>query len=478
MAIDISVSLRREWRALRDRSLPIRPRGSLWCYSRAGTRDDPPQGWKLHIAATVLSACGLFRRIAPYLKRRKVLFKAPRSLDDLIKLNAGTHYGFSQVGKFVTVYPSSSKEAVALAHALDGFTRNQPAPRIPYDEVLRPGSCVHYRYGQFSPELRMRSGKKLVPALRRPDGTREPDLKEPRSAVPPWMDDPFRRGARPKSRAAMTPLQTDYDGYEALVQRGRGGVYRAIDILSKPSRACILKEGRRHGETDWHGRDGYNRIQNEARFLKCAAKATQDAPRVLATFRANGSYYLVMEYIRGRPLQAVIAGRERISRRRTLAYCWSMSRIVAGVHSAGWTWADCKPSNFLCVKNDRLRALDFEGAFEIGASIPPGMATPGYFPPKRDSANPQSDDLFALGACFAQLVTRKVRPPKPHISLKRRGPWLGLPARLAELTRKLSDPNPNLRPSARTVEHILKEMLLSEPRARQRTHRSTTEQQQ
>jgi hypothetical protein len=407
-----------------------------------------------------------------------VSFKAPRSLDDLIKINAGIYYGFSQVGKFVTVYPSSCEEAVDLAHALDSLTTNQPAPRIPYDEVLRPGSCVHYRYGQFSPRLRMRLGKRLVPALRRPDGTRVPDLKEPRSAVPRWMDDPFRRGARSKDRAALTPLDKAYEGYEALVQRGRGGVYRALDISSTPSRTCILKEGRRHGETDWHGRDGYYRIQNEARFLKSASKATRDVPRVLATFRAKGCFYLVMDYIRGRSLQSVIAGRERISRRRTLAYCQSMSRILAGLHSAGWTWADCKPSNFLCAKNDRLRALDFEGAFKIGASIPPGTATPGYLPPKPDRANPQSDDLFALGACFAQLVTRKVLPPKPHISLKRRGIWLGLPARLAGLTRELSDPDANSRPSARKVEHVLKEMLLAEPRARRRAHRGRTEQQQ
>jgi hypothetical protein len=471
LAIDISKSLRREWGALRDLYLPIRPKSTPWCYSRVEARGDPPQGWKLHVSATVLSACCIFRRIAPYLRRRKVAFKAPRSLDELIKLNAGIYYGFSQVGKFVTVYPSSSEEAVALAHALDGLTRNQPAPNIPYDEVLRQGSCIHYRYGQIYSKLRVRLRKRLVPALLRPDGTRVPDLRVPHSAVPSWIDNPFPRGAGPKGQVAVTPLETAYEDYEALVQRGRGGVYRALDTASTPPRACILKEGRRHGETDWHGRDGYYRVQNEARFLKSMSKAAGDVPRVFATFRANGSYYIAMEHIRGRHLQSVIAGRERISRRRTLAYCQGMSRIVADIHSAGWTWADCKPSNFLCVGNDRLRALDFESAFKIGASIPVGMETPGYVPPKRDRTNPQSDDLFALGACFAQLVTRKIFPPKAQVSLKRRGNWLGLPAGLAELTRKLSDPDPKSRPSARAVEHILNEMLLSEPRAT----RATTE---
>jgi hypothetical protein len=422
----------------------------------------------------VLSACAVFRQIAPYLRRQRVAFKAPRSLDELMKLNAGTHYGFSQVGKFVTVYPSSCEKAVALAHALDGLTAKQPAPRIPYDEVLRPGSCVHYRYGRIHSKRRVRLGKSLLYALRRPDGTWVPDLKEPHSAVPPWTDDPFRTEARRKSRAAPTPLDTDYKGYEALVQRGRGGVYRALDIRSTRPRGCVLKEGRRHGETDWRGRDGNHRIQNEARFLNSLSTVTRAMPRVLATFRANGSFYLVMEYISGRPLQSVIAGKERISRRRTLAYCLKMSRIVADIHSAGWVWADCKPANFMCVKGDRLRALDFEGAFKIGATVPLEMRTPGYFPPKRDGASPQADDLFALGACFAQLATRKVRPPKARISQKRRGVWLGLPTSLAALTRKLMDPNPNLRPSSRTAAQLLEEILISESQPRRRARRGRT----
>jgi tRNA A-37 threonylcarbamoyl transferase component Bud32 len=440
----------------------VRPNGSLWCYSRLGQDGDPPQGWKLHVSATVLSACAVFRRIAPYLRRRKASFKAARSLDVLNQLNAGNYYGFSQVGKFVTVYPTSGKEAVVLARALDRLTHGQPAPRVPYDEVLRPGSCIHYRYGAFDSKLRVRVGKTLVPALLRPDGTRAPDRREPLSAVPSWMANPFPGTTRPNGRVALTQLDTAYEGYEALVQRGRGGVYRALEKNSKPPRARILKEGRRHGETDWHGRDGYYRIQNEARFLRALSTVTRAVPRVLATFQANGSFYLVMEHIRGRTLQSVIASHERISRRRTLAYCLNMSQVVADIHSAGWAWADCKPANFLCVKDNRLRALDFEGAFKTTASFPLEMRTPGYVPPTRDRANPQSDDLFALGACFAQLVARKVHPPKRQPSLERRGPWLRLPSAFAKLTRDLMDPRASSRPSARAAEHLLKELLLME----------------
>ena len=240
-------------------------------------------------------------------------FKAPKSLVELEKLNAGVFYGFSQVGKFVTVYPNSTETAVALATDLDRFTANQPAPLIPYDEALRYGSCVHYRYGQFYSGLKVKVRNKSVPAITRPDGKRVPDRRKPHAAVPRWLANPFRRRAPSTARAAITPLETTYGEYQALVQRGRGGVYRALDLSSVPAKTCIIKEGRKHGETDWLGRDGIDRIKREAHFLKAVSPVAACVPRAFTTFRANRYFYLVMEDIVGRPLQAVIASRERIS---------------------------------------------------------------------------------------------------------------------------------------------------------------------
>jgi hypothetical protein len=89
----------REWQRLCDAYLPIRVKGSIWRYSRSRIRGDLSQGWKLHVSATILSACPIFRLIAPYLKRRDIWFKAPKSLAELQKLNSGIFYGFSQIGK-------------------------------------------------------------------------------------------------------------------------------------------------------------------------------------------------------------------------------------------------------------------------------------------------------------------------------------------------------------------------------------------
>ena len=341
----------REWQRLCDAYLPIRVKGSIWRYSRERSRDDPPQGWKLHVSATILSACPIFRLIAPYLKRHDIWFKAPKSLAELHKLNSGIYYGFSQVGKFVTVYPQSAEAAAAIASDLHALTAKFAAPAVPYDNALRNRSCVYYRYGSFSLRLKTTFRKQRLLAIARPDGKLIPDLRGPRAAVPPWLTDPFQPARSRAASELATPLETDYTGYEALTQRGRGGIYTARDVSSVPAKLCVIKEGRRDGETDWLGRDGSFRIKREAQVLRSTITAV---PRVVRTFRADGCYYLVMERISGKPLQQVLASRQAMSARRMLAYCAQMARIVADIHAAGWAWRDCKPDNFLVEKNHKL----------------------------------------------------------------------------------------------------------------------------
>src|ERR1051325_198506 len=126
------LKLEAEWRRLCNVYLPVRPPDTAWRFSRPMSKTDPEQGWKLHVSATVLTAGRIFRNVAPLLRRAGVLFKAPGSLEELQKLNCGLFYGFSQVGKFVTVYPRDAAEAVALARTLHGLVRNHVAPAVPY----------------------------------------------------------------------------------------------------------------------------------------------------------------------------------------------------------------------------------------------------------------------------------------------------------------------------------------------------------
>jgi Protein kinase domain len=445
----------REWQRLCDAYLPIRGKGSIWRYSRKRSRHDPPQGWKLHVSATILSACPIFRLIAPYLKRRNIWFKAPKSLAELHKLNSGIFYGFSQVGKFVTVYARSAEAAVTIASDVHALTAKFSAPSVPYDNPLRNRSCVYYRYGSFSLGLVTTLRKKRVLAVRRADGKLVPDLRQPGSAVPPWLTDPFRRARCQPALELATPLETDYTAYEALTQRGRGGIYQARAVSSVPAKLCVIKEGRRHGETDWLGRDGFFRIKREAQVLRSTAFAA--VPRVMRTFLANGCYYLVMERISGKSLQQVLASRQRISTRRMLNYCAQMARIVADVHAVGWTWRDCKPDNFLVDKTHKLWALDFEGACRLSQGDPPWGATPGYAPRKHpwDSGSPEAMDLYALGTSIMQFIAKTESPINLAAAFRREIKKRNLPLRLIKAIQSLRSPSPERRPPARATQTLI-----------------------
>jgi tRNA A-37 threonylcarbamoyl transferase component Bud32 len=464
-----SEALERQWQRLCNKHLPVRVRGSLWRFSRKQNRGDLSQGWKIHISATVLSACEIFRLVAPYLTKRKVLFKATKSLAELSKLNAGIFYGFSQVGKFITIYPNSTESAIVMARELHALTASQAAPIVPYDNRLHGNSCVYYRYGGFSKrDVIFRKNK--VPAVLRSDGKLVRDLRKPGTAVPPWLTDPFQAMPCRATREALTPLETDYSNYEALVQRGKGGVYLALDHSFVRPKPCVIKEGRRHGETDWFGRDGFARVKHEARFLKQTSSALSSVPRILNNFQANGCFYLVMERILGRSLQRVIASRERISTRRILNYSRNMAQIVADIHAAGWAWRDCKPDNFYCQKGHELRALDFEGACRLRKSQPAGLMTPGYFPPKSRSKNRDLEamDLYALGTSIMQLLARSSSPTKLRTAFEREIGKRNLPGSIAETIRNLRTAKSNVRLSARATQRLFENLLetkgLSHPR--------------
>ena len=445
----------REWQRLCHAYLPIRVKGSIWRYSRTRIAGDPSQGWKLHVSATILSACPIFRLIAPYLKGHNIWFKAPKSLEELHKLNSGIYYGFSQIGKFVTVYPQSAETAVAIASKLHAMTAKFAAPMVPYDNALRNRSCVYYRYGSFSLRLKTAFRKKRVLAIARPDGKLVPDLREPLAAVPRWLIDPFQTAPSQTALGLKTPLETDYTGYEALTQRGRGGVYQARAVSSVPVKLCVIKEGRRHGETDWLGRDGFIRIKREAQVLRSTGIAA--VPRVIRTFRANGCNYLVMERISGKPLQQVLASGQRMSARRMLNYCAQMARIVADIHAAGWAWRDCKPDNFLVEKNHKLRALDFEGACRLNETDPPWGATPGYTPPRQswNFGSPEAMDLYALGTSIMQLIARTESPINLATAFRRGIKKRNLPLRLMKAIQSLRSPSPEKRPSARATQAVI-----------------------
>ena len=346
-----------------------------------------------------------------------------------------------------------------IANELHNITKEFTGPLVPSDNPLRKGSQVHYRYGAFSKlEVEDQNGKN-VPAVRTPQGDLVPDLRAPGAAVPNWVIDPFSKESFQEDTESkleiLSPLKVNTLAYEAISQRGKSGVYRALDLSISPARICILKEGRKYGETDWDNRDGYWRVGHEVKVLKYLKSKGVNVPKVYTTFEEGPNYYLAMELIEGDNLQSLIL--KKIPIQDALRYGIQIAKILESIHATGWVWRDCKPFNLILTKQNILRPLDFEGACLIDSPDNMEWGTQGYLPPEWNEPfigqSRLPEDLYALGATLHQLFSGQI--PRSSIlppidRLRKR-----VPSSVRQIISALLDSNPNSRPSANTVSQVL-----------------------
>jgi hypothetical protein len=453
-------SLHREWMGLRARYLPVTPGESKWSYNREWNSRDAEQGWKLHVSATALTASETLRRVTPFLLRTGVLFKAPVTLEELRRINSGRYYGYSQVGKFMTVYPRSDREAIRIARRLHALTLGMTAPMVPFDQRFRPESCVYYRYGAFVHREMAQADGALVPAIRDPEGKLVPDLRQ--GALPAWALDPLADKRRRRQRIIDSPLRTTFRAFRALSQRGKGGVYQAVDLSAGPPRLCIVKEGRAGGEVGWDGRDGHWRVKNEERVLRALRDRGIAVPLVYSSFVVEDNYYLVTEFVEGDTLQSLLDRKQRrLPVQQALLYGLDLSRIISGIHSAGWIWRDCKPGNLIVTKSGEMRPLDFEGACRLDQLDAFDWCTPEFAPPECEGSNSAhssaANDVYALGAIVYFLLTGRLPLQSNPVAISKLRRVV--PPSAGRAIEELLDPDPDKRPSIQSATAILEAAL-------------------
>ena len=464
--------LEARWRKLCALYLPRAEQDSFWRSNRGCGRQPPPAGWKLHLPATILNAHLVLRRVAPLLIARGVPFKAPGSLVEVGKLNAGLDYGYSQIGKIITVYPRNESEAVTLAQQLHKLTRRLDAPSVPFDIRFSETSNVYYRFGAFQSLDLDRNGQR-VSALYAPDGTLVPDVRE--QPKPNWVaSDPFAKDRR-RSRRAKPAAGRSIRVLHALSQRGKGGVYVAVDFSPATPKLCLLKEGRKNGEVGWDGRDGAGRIRNEERVLKRLSASGVSVPKLYASFQKGGNYYLVMEYLDGETLhQALARRRRRLTIMQVLVLATQLAEFISQMHRAGWAWRDCKPKNIIMTRDRRLVPIDFEGAGRVRSRTALLWATRGFTPPRtahHRASSVMADDAYALGSVLFLLLTGRIFEPAQSLTIQRLR--RNVPPGLCDLVQALLDDNPETRPTAAAAMERLSSISLNMRRSSLKIARAT-----
>lgn len=382
---------------------------SPWIWVTRELAEIPEQGWKLHLSATVASAVTVLGRALPVLLANGASFKVARSLAELQSLNEG-RLGFSQVGKFITVYPNGDDHAVLLATALDERLDGIPHPGIPSDRPLKPRGVVHYRYGSFGQRHVRTPIGQILPAIEMPDGVLVPDRRTVPYHQPDWVQDPFI--ASGVAAALPVPCRFLADRYlivHTLDESARGSVHLGADVIA--GRRCILKRAARDAQVDETGRGAAERLRHEAELLRCFA-GTLPVPTVFDLIEDGEDVWLAMEDVKGEILSEYVqrlAGDGRLlSTAEVAAYGLELTSLLGAIHDRGVVYRDLKSDNVLVGMDRRLWLVDFEIAHDLNSQVPAdGRGTEGYMSPQAIEGEVATvlDDVYGLGAILYFLAT-------------------------------------------------------------------------
>ena len=274
-------------------------------------------------------------------------------------------------------------------------------------------------------------------------------------------------------------LGRDLDGrytvLEKLGQGGMGAVYRAEqhsvdrEVAIKVVNTSLVSDA-----------DVIKRFLREA---KLASKlAHPNAVGVLDFGQTeDGVFYLVMELVTGRPLDAVLKADGVFKPERVVRIGTQVCDALDGAHALSIVHRDLKPSNVMLLSQGRdlVKVLDFGLAKSTATDTSMAtmtnagavVGTPAFMPPELATGMPVDGraDLYSLGCMLYLLGTGRLpfhsesvhELMSMHASDDPAPPMSGVPRRLALVVAKLLEKNPaNRYQTAAEALHALDQSLV------------------
>jgi tetratricopeptide (TPR) repeat protein len=249
------------------------------------------------------------------------------------------------------------------------------------------------------------------------------------------------------------PAESRYELLEEIGRGGMGVVYKARD--KRLGRVVALKR------LPDNMRDHPAAVQLFEREARAAASLNH--VNIVTVFDAgeeDGTYFITMELLEGRPLNAILEAKGRIGARDTMRLG---IQICAGLHYAHErriVHRDIKTANLFFTREQVVKIMDFgiaKSLEEVRRQATVVGGTPFYMAPEQAAGDDVDHraDLYALGVTLFQLCTghlpfedgdvayrhRHEAPPDP------RELNLNVPAELAREILALMEKDPDRRPA-------------------------------
>ena len=241
---------------------------------------------------------------------------------------------------------------------------------------------------------------------------------------------------------------------ESLVGAGAiGAVYKATHV--DLPRTFAIKVLHPHFRTDAQLLSSF---RTEAR-----AASLLDHPNVTVVHdfgeEPDGLVYIVMEYLAGTNLQAVLDAERRIEPRRAIGIMAQVCSALSAAHERGIVHRDVKPDNIMLVpsRDDEGRPFEMVKVCDFGiAALETGevrgaasgqwtAGTPEYMAPEQSQGRADArSDIYACGIVLYEMVTG--RPPFVGDT-----PAATLAKHMTELPRRPSEIAPGITPALEAV---------------------------